>query len=374
MFRSRWTMPVILILLHVYVGVTLIPHLPLNDVGQLLAALLLALSCYLVPLGFRSRSLRMPWLAWAGLLAMGIFSSFAVLSLLRGVLIAVLMLFPGALSEAVTERSAEAVIVLVLLFTVLGVFNARRIANVVDVELPVEDLPEALEGFTIAQISDIHVGPTIHRSYISAIVQRVNRLEADVVAVTGDLVDGSVKQLAEHIQPLAELKGRYGVYVVTGNHEYYSGALEWVSHLKHMGLRVLLNEHVVIAHNGAELVLAGITDYSAGMFVPQHKSDPQAAIQGAPDNAPKVLLAHQPRSATLAAEAGFDVQLSGHTHGGQFWPWMHFVRFQQPWVAGIHQLGRLCVYISRGTGYWGPPIRFGAPSEITRIRLVSARR
>lgn len=374
MFRSRWTMPAILILLHVYVGVTLIPYLPLNGFGRLLAGLLLALSCYLVPLGFRSRSLEKPWLAWAGLLAMGIFSSLAVLSVVRGVVIAVLMLFPDNLSDVVIERSAEVVIGLVLMFTVLGIFNARRIAKVVEVELPVENLPAALEGFTIVQISDIHVGPTIHRPYIAAIVGRVNSLEADVVAVTGDLVDGSVRQLAEHIQPLAGLKGRYGVYVVTGNHEYYSGALEWVEHLKTMGLRVLLNEHMIISHNGAELVLAGITDYSAGMFVPQHKSDPHAALRGAPDSVPRILLAHQPRSAKLAAEAGFDVQLSGHTHGGQFWPWMHFVRFQQPWVAGIHQLGRLCVYISRGTGYWGPPIRFGAPSEITRIRLVSARR
>jgi predicted MPP superfamily phosphohydrolase len=372
MFRSRLTMPAILILLHAFVGVTLIPYLPIGGPGKVVAALLLVLSCYLVPLGFRSRSLSQSWLAWAGLLAMGVFSSLAVFSIVRGIVIAVLMAFPDRLSDAVMTGSAEAVIVLVLLVTLLGIFNARRVARVVTVELPVRNLPAALEGFTIAQISDIHVGPTIRRPYISAIVKRVNGLKADIVAVTGDLVDGSVEQLAEHIAPLAELKGRYGTYVVTGNHEYYSGALAWVAHLNAMGLRVLLNEHVVINHNAADLIVAGITDYSAGMFVAEHRSSPQAAIQGAPANAPKVLLAHQPRSAKLAAEAGFDVQLSGHTHGGQFWPWMHFVRFQQPWVAGIHRLGKLRIYISRGTGYWGPPIRFGAPSEITHIRLIAS--
>ncbi len=135
---------------------------------------------------------------------------------------------------------------------------------------------------------------------------------------------------------------------------------------------MLLNEHVLIRQNDAELVLAGIADYSAGMFEPSHRSDPLAALEGAPEGLVRLLLAHQPRSAPAALDAGFDLQLSGHTHGGQFWPWMHFVRLQQPWVAGLQRLGTLQGYISRGTGYWGPPLRFGAPSEITRISLTAA--
>jgi predicted MPP superfamily phosphohydrolase len=131
-----------------------------------------------------------------------------------------------------------------------------------------------------------------------------------------------------------------------------------------------MNEHVVIEHEGGQLVVAGVTDFSGHLFDPAHRSNPQAAILGAPQHAPKILLAHQPRTSPAAAKAGFDLQLSGHTHGGQFWPWNHFVRMQQPYTAGLHRLGHLWVYTSRGTGYWGPPKRIGAPSEITLLRLI----
>ena len=143
--------------------------------------------------------------------------------------------------------------------------------------------------------------------------------------------------------------------------------------MRRLGLAVLMNEHVVLEHEGAAVVVAGVTDYGAHHFDPAHRSDPEAALAGAPrDAGVKVLLAHQPRSAFAAAPAGFDLQLSGHTHGGQFFPWILFVRLQQPFTAGLHRLGKLWVYISRGTGYWGPPKRFGAPSEITYLRLVPA--
>jgi len=191
-----------------------------------------------------------------------------------------------------------------------------------------------------------------------------------MVAITGDVVDGSVRDLAHHTEPLARLESRHGTYVVTGNHEYYSGAHEWIRELRRLGTRVLLNEHVVLDHDGAKLAVAGVTDYSAHHFDPSHKSDPYAAVAGAPADALKVLLAHQPRSASSAADAGYHLQLSGHTHGGQFWPWNFFVRLQQPFTAGLNRLGRMWVYINRGAGYWGPPMRFGVPSEITLIRLV----
>lgn len=186
--------------------------------------------------------------------------------------------------------------------------------------------------------------------------------------------------LAVQVAPLAELRSRHGTYFVTGNHEYYSGAQAWIDELRRLGLTVLLNQHVVIHPPAAQdrqgqadapLVLAGVTDYNAGRFDPAHRSDPEAALRGAPPAAVRVLLAHQPRSAAAAAQAGFDLQLSGHTHGGQFFPWNLFVRFQQPYTAGLHKLQNLWVYTSRGTGYWGPPKRFGAPSEITQLRLVA---
>jgi predicted MPP superfamily phosphohydrolase len=208
----------------------------------------------------------------------------------------------------------------------------------------------------------------------------VNRLNVDLVAITGDLVDGSVKALGEHIESLSDLQSGYGTYFVTGNHEYYSGAQAWIEKLRSLGVMVLMNEHVVIDYakdsqdgDHATVVVAGVTDFGAHHFDASHRSDPHGALADAPEFAHvKLLLAHQPRSAAAASEAGFDLQLSGHTHGGQFWPWGYFVRLQQPFTAGLNKLNRLWVYTSRGTGYWGPPKRFGAPSEITHLRLIRA--
>ncbi|MEX3824365.1 metallophosphoesterase, partial [Paraburkholderia sp. BR14262] len=219
----------------------------------------------------------------------------------------------------------------------------------------------------------IHVGPTIKHGYVDAIVRAVNPRDADVGAITGDVVDGSVAHLAAHTAPLGKLNAHHGVYLVTGNHEYYSGADAWIAEFRRIGLTVLMNQHVVIEHGGARLVLAGVTDYTGGQFDPAHRSDPAEALRGAPaDVNTRVLLAHQPRTAHAAVDAGFTLQLSGHTHGGQIFPWNFLVRLQQPFTAGLEKLGSLWVYTSRGTGYWGPPKRLGAPSEITRVRLVGA--
>src|SRR5437879_10461644 len=163
-----------------------------------------------------------------------------------------------------------------------------------------------------------------------------------MIAITGDVVDGSVQDLAQHTAPLAQLQSRHGTYFVTGNHEYYSGAAAWVAELERLGVKVLMNEHVLLRHGNGALLVAGVPDYSAHHFNPAQRSDPAAALAGAPANAgAKILLAHQPRSAAAAETAGYDLQLSGHTHGGQFWPWNLFVRFQQPFTAGLHRLNRL---------------------------------
>ena len=380
--------------LHAFIGWRVVP-----DMGALLwQALLvseLVLSALLMPLGLLgSRTARQPWadrLSWIGLLLMGLFSSLFVLTALRDVALLVLMLMNTVLSgrlplAQLTQLSAAAVPVLAFGVTVVGFFNARRTPAVVRVDVPIKDLPGALQGFTLAQISDIHVGPTIKHAYLQRIVHRVNTLGADVVAITGDLVDGPVATLAAHVAPLAQLQSRHGTFFVTGNHEYYCGAQAWIAELRRLGLTVLMNEHVVLNHGKslqgdgqddsrmmAPLVLAGVTDFSAQRFDQTHRSDPHAAIDSAPPAAMvRVLLAHQPRSADAAASAGFDLQLSGHTHGGQFWPWNLFVPLQQPFTAGLARLQNLWVYTSRGTGYWGPPKRFGAPSEITAVRLVRA--
>ena len=388
---------IVSILLHLFVGLRLAGGLDGHPVGQALLSAGLLCSALLLPLGLiGSRRVGPPWgdrLSWLGLLLMGFFSSLLVLSLVRDVLLLALWLFDTFwhTSElpwpAVYAFSVNAVLGVALLVTLLGFFSARRTARVVRVDVPIKGLPTALVGFTVAQISDVHVGPTIKQGYVQRIVERVNALQADMVAVTGDLVDGSVADLAVHVAPLAALQSRHGTFFVTGNHEYYSGAQAWIAELRRLGITVLLNEHVVLHHGRqlakggdaqddsqlmAPLVLAGVADFTAHHFLPAHRSDPALALEGAPESAPlRLLLAHQPRSAEAAAKAGFDVQLSGHTHGGQFYPWNFFVRFQQPFTSGLHRMGSLWVYTSRGTGYWGPPNRFGSPSEITQIRLVA---
>lgn len=348
----------------------------------------LLVSALMLPFGLLASRLAPPrWgpaLTWIGLLFMGAFSSLFVLALVRegvlGVMAMLAWVGPGGLVDPeVRAYSALAVPVLAWMATLGGLWNARRTAAVVRVDVPIANLPQALHGFTVAHITDVHVGPTIKKDYLQRIVHRVNGLKADLVAITGDLVDGSVHSLREQVVPLQDLKSTHGTFFVTGNHEYYSGAHSWITALRGLGVQVLMNEHVLIHHGQdsqdtehAMMVVAGVTDYGAHHFDESHRSDPQGALAEAPEHALfKLLLAHQPRSAPAAAQAGFDLQLSGHTHGGQFWPWNHFVRFQQPFTAGLHKFESMWVYTSRGTGYWGPPKRFGAPSEITHLRLVS---
>ncbi len=363
----------LLLLLHTYIGWRIGPQLADPLASALFVALLMA-SAALIPMAFvgrraRNRAVADRW-TWAGMLALGLFSMLMLLTLLRD---GWLLLAWAFALPPLAGPTAVAVPLLALAGSLYGLVGARRTATVRHVEVPIAGLPSALHGFTIAQITDIHVGPTVKRPYVQAIVEAVNRLRVDAVAVTGDLVDGRVQDLREDVAPLAGLRSRHGTFFVTGNHEYYSGVKEWLVLLRAMGLRVLTNEHVVLEHDGASLVMAGVADYGAHHFEPSHRSDPQRAMAGAPmASGLRVLLAHQPRGASAAADAGFDVQLSGHTHGGQFWPWNLFVPLQQPFTAGLHRLRTLWVYTSRGTGYWGPPLRLGAPSEITRLRFVAA--
>ncbi|MBT9524586.1 MAG: metallophosphoesterase, partial [Rhizobacter sp.] len=344
-------------LLHLYIGWRVIPDLDAPWAAWLLGAVLV-LSTLLMPLGFLARRLIRrrsvsEAAAWAGFVFMGLFSSLLVLILLRdlGLLLVSVVGIDGS-----ALWTARAVPLLAGVVTLWGFVNARRRAAIVAVEVPIQGLPPALQGFTIAQISDIHVGPTIKGPYLQAIVDAVNGMQADMVAVTGDLVDGSVRDLSPHVAPLGGLVSRHGTFFVTGNHEYYSGAHAWIAELRRLGIKVLMNEHTVLQHGGAPLAVAGVADYGAHLFDPSHRSDPQAAMNGVPAHvAMRVLLAHQPRSAEAAERAGFQLQLSGHTHGGQFFPWNLFVPLQQPFTAGLHKLKRLWVYTSRGTGYWGPP-------------------
>ena len=377
---TRGVVPAFSFLLHAYVAWRLLPFLSGWPWAFALLAALLAVSSLAIPLGLLTRKTwsqrngeRMVWVSWV---AVGLFSSLFVLTLLRDLslgLVAIAHMFWPALPswQDLAPVSSLMVLLAAILIAAFGFVNARRTASVVHVEVPIPSLPEALSGLRIVQISDIHVGPTIKRTYLKSIVERVNSLDADLVTVTGDLVDGSVADLAQHVAPIEHLASRHGTFFVTGNHEYYSGAEAWIAELRRLNVRVLLNEHVVLQHNAEAFIVAGVTDVGAHHFIASHRSDPRIALRNAPPHAAfKLLLAHQPRSAAAAADAGFDLQLSGHTHGGQFLPWNFLVRLQQPFVSGLHRLRSLWVYVSRGTGYWGPPNRFGIPSEITCLKLV----
>jgi predicted MPP superfamily phosphohydrolase len=254
---------------------------------------------------------------------------------------------------------------------VASLWLGRRV-TVKRVEVPLGRLPQSMDGTRIVQLSDVHIGPTLGRRFLSRVVEQVNALEPDVVAITGDLVDGSVARLSGEVAPLAELRARYGVYFVTGNHEYYSGADAWCAHLTGLGLRVLRNERVSIGTARESFDLAGVDDYSAHHFGGGHGARLDRALEGRDPSRELVLLAHQPRAVVEAERAEVGLQISGHTHGGQIWPFNFLVRLQQPITSGLVRFGRSLVYVSNGTGYWGPPMRLGSPAEISEIVLLAS--
>ncbi|MGE4108357.1 MAG: metallophosphoesterase [Bacteriovoracia bacterium] len=254
--------------------------------------------------------------------------------------------------------------------TAWGVREAVKRPNLVEVDVPVFGLHPDLDGFRIVQISDVHVGPTIDRGFVERIVDIAQEAEPDLVALTGDLVDGPVVQLSHDVAPFGELEGRYGKFFCSGNHEYFSGVLEWSAELRRLGYDVLDNEHRVIDVGKAKLVVAGVRDFSAQQMISVHTSDPVAAMGDAPRDAFKLLLAHQPRSCYEAFNAGFDLQISGHTHAGQFFPLNQIIKHFHPYLQGLYKhKDKMWLYVNPGTGYWGPPVRTGVPSEITLLKL-----
>jgi len=254
-----------------------------------------------------------------------------------------------------------------------GVYAARSRIKVFRVSVPIDGLPPALNGFRIVQISDIHAGLTIKRDFVQRVVDQGKELAPDLIAFTGDMIDGEVEHLRSHVAPLAELSAPYGCFFVTGNHEYYNNDPEaWVEETRRLGFDVLLNEHRLIPCGDGRILLAGVTDYSVGEIFPDHASDPEGALAGAPSSHVRILLAHQPRSIFAAARLGCHLQLSGHTHGGQFVPWKYLVSLQQPFIAGLDKFEDTWIYVSRGAGYWGPPLRVGVPAEITLLTLKKA--
>ncbi len=255
----------------------------------------------------------------------------------------------------------------VALLALYGLVSARA-PRTPTVLAPVRGLDPRLTGFRIVQLSDVHIGPTVSRAFVSRMVAQANAQNPDIIVITGDLVDGGVEEFAAAAAPLADLRAAQGVYFVTGNHEYYSGIEGWMAYLPTLGIRVLRNERVRLSKNGAGFDLVGVDDLF-GAIAPGHGIDLPKALHGRDTGVPAVLLAHQPTVVRQAAEHGVALQLSGHTHGGQIFPFNLLVSLVQPWMKGLHRVGDTWLYVHRGTGYWGPPIRVGAPGEVARIEL-----
>jgi predicted MPP superfamily phosphohydrolase len=261
---------------------------------------------------------------------------------------------------------AEAVFAVVVPALLWGFFVSRR-PETKRVTVDVPGLHPALDGLRIAQISDVHIGETLGRDFAQLVTDQVNALDADLVAVTGDLIDGSVPRLRDDVAPLGGLRGKHGVFYVTGNHEYYHGGSAWQAEGRRLGWTVLHNEHRLIADG--KLVIGGVTDLEGARFSEAHAPDVALAFAQAPADVTRVLLAHQPRFARHAKDARVSLMLSGHTHGGQIFPFMFFVKLQQPVIGGFEVLHGVPTYTSNGTGYWGPPFRIGPRGEVTEITL-----
>ncbi|MFY1618455.1 metallophosphoesterase [Micromonospora sp. WMMD736] len=255
-----------------------------------------------------------------------------------------------------------------------GVRTALGPPHLDRVQIPLSKLPRSMDGLRIATVSDIHLGPLRGRAHTERIVAAINRLDADLVAVVGDLVDGSVAELGPAAAPLRDLRSRYGSFFVTGNHEYYSGVEEWVQEVDRLGLRVLQNRRQEIQARGGVLDLAGVNDLNADPAGTGLAAGPdfEAALGDRDPNRPVVLLAHQPLAAKQAARYGVDLQLSGHTHGGQVVPFNLAVKLEQPVVSGLGEVDGTKVYVTNGAGFWGPPVRVGAEPQISLVELRSA--
>ena len=292
--------------------------------------------------------------------------SFAlVFTLARDLLLFFAVLLPVAKPYAMlVEAGGPLILGASLVALGLGAATALRGPRVARIEIPVPGLHPDLDGYRIVQISDLHVGRTIRGSYVAHTVEKARSLAPDLVALTGDIVDGSVDRLSPHV---ASLAGLANAFFVVGNHDCYSGAERWIAHFRGMGMRVLLNEHAVVRKGGARLLVGGVVDPA------YRRLRPEISVEGCESTDFKLLLAHNPRLAPLGARAGFDLQLSGHTHAGQFFPWTLAVRLvHAPHVAGLSREGAMRVYVSAGTGTWGPPVRFGTSPELTLLTLKRA--
>ena len=371
MFHVMFSLPCL------YVLVRFIWPLPWRPSRRIAAAVFLALaSQYHLYCRFSSGSVFSPEMPRGVIIIFNwVFGAIVLLALLQLMLdlatLAAVLVRRRRLSIPVGARYALAVSALVL--AAVGVSQAIRVPPLRDVEIGVKNLPPEFAGYRIVQLTDLHISRLFDAPWTQAVVERANRLDADLIVVTGDLIDGTTGARRADVESLRELRAPDGVYVIPGNHEYFFGFEAWVRYFSSLGMMPLVNSHAVIARQGAQLVLAGVTDFSAPAtgFAPP---DVGGAIQGAPKNAPIILLDHQPRKARLAAAQGVSLQLSGHTHGGLIVGLDRlFALVNEGFVSGFYDVDGMALYVNNGTALWpGLAMRLGKPSELTRITLRRA--
>ena len=254
----------------------------------------------------------------------------------------------------------------------LGLYRAFSEPRVTEVPIKLAGLPRTLEGFTLAQLSDLHLGPVSQERFVDLLAEATNRVHADLVAITGDVVDGSPEQVGSFVARLQNLRSRHGTFLVSGNHDYYSGWDRWIPHYESLGLQVLRNRRVSVGNGADSFDLLGVEDWG-GHLRGDSAYDLDAAVQGRDPARASVLLAHQPTNLEGANAAGMGLQLSGHTHGGQLFPgtWIAEAIWRSA-AAGLSRHGNLWQFTSRGCGFVGPPMRVDAPPEIVKIVLLSA--
>ena len=280
----------------------------------------------------------------------------------------------GVADPARSRVVAAAVLAVSVVLLVWGYVEAMRVPRVRRVDVTIPRLGAGLNGVTVVLLTDTHYGPIDRARWSARVVDAVNALDADIVCHTGDIADGTVEQRRAQAAPLGEVRAKLARAYVTGNHEYFGQAQGWLDHMRELGWEALHNRHVVVERGGAGLVVAGVDDRTAAASgLRGHRADYAAALDGADPLLPVLLLAHQPKQIDGAVAHGVDLQISGHTHGGQIWPFHYLVRLDQPVVQGLSRHGeRTQLYTSRGTGFWGPPLRIFAPSEITLLTLRAA--
>ena len=390
---------IIVPLAYYYVGKRLIEPGAYNG-GQKAVAWLIILFVFLLP--FSSRYLRRynisdSWaeiLVIAGYISLGFFGILFIIILTRDVILVLLWLMRkvGKIFQNISRANSDftdtpqnkerrrflvhssnlGILALTGGLTGYGIHEATTLPGIVRISVPVKNLPKEIEGFRIVQITDLHVGPTIKRKYVAGVVEIANELHPDILAFTGDFAEGSPGSLRQDIAILSELQAKSGKFFVTGNHEYYNGVDAWLREVYRLGFQVLMNEHHVIKRGAARLLLAGVPDPRARTYDPNHGPHLSKTLKNAPDCHVRILFAHRPQAIFESSQHGFDLQLSGHTHGGQIFPFNYMARLREPYISGLHLHRKTWIYVSRGTGVWGPPMRLGAPAEVTEITLVKA--